>query len=196
MKSTATGMLFAMTLLITTHTLAHNIIGFVYTEGWEIEGEIGFSDGQLAPPNALVEVFDPDGKKLGETRTKTNGTFHYTATSVIAHHFKANLGSGHAIELILEAQALPDAPSSRDKSALNTAPTTSLHTDSAGNLNEDQLKQLISEAVSRQVTPLRRDLINYQNQAKWHDVLGGIGYILGIFGLAAWLTARKQKEKP
>ena len=196
MKSTVMGIFLAMSLLVTTHAVAHSVIGFVYAEGWEIEGEIGFSDGQLAPPGTLVEIFGPDSTKLGETRTKTNGAFHYTATSAITHHVKANLGSGHAIELILEAEALPNVSSSPNGSALNATSIASLHTDSVGNLNEDQLKQLISEAVSRQVTPLRRDLINYQNQAKWHDVLGGIGYILGIFGLAAWLTARKQKEKP
>ena len=133
MKSTVMGIFLAMSLLVTTHAVAHSVIGFVYAEGWEIEGEIGFSDGQLAPPGTLVEIFGPDSTKLGETRTKTNGAFHYTATSAITHHVKANLGSGHAIELILEAEALPNVSSSPNGSALNATSITSLHTDSVGN---------------------------------------------------------------
>ena len=42
---------------------AHKVIASAYPSGPEIEGEIGFSNGDMAK-NATVEVLGPDGTRL------------------------------------------------------------------------------------------------------------------------------------
>ena len=52
---------------------------------------------------------------------------------------------------------------------------------------------LIAETVARQIRPLRRDIERYQHRTRVHDVLGGIGYIFGVMGLAAYFLARRER---
>jgi nickel transport protein len=51
---------------------------------------------------------------------------------------------------------------------------------------------MIERAVARQVRPLREELMAAQDQARLHDILGGIGYILGLTGIALWWRARRS----
>ena len=51
------------------------------------------------------------------------------------------------------------------------------------------------EAVARQVAALRSDLEKYKNEIRLRDVLGGIGYILGIMGTAFYFLGVRRKEK-
>ncbi|WP_180374190.1 carboxypeptidase regulatory-like domain-containing protein [Rodentibacter ratti] len=41
---------------------------------------------------------------------------------------------------------------------------------------------------------LREDIAHLKDKIYLHDILGGIGYIVGIAGLIAWLNARKMKQ--
>lgn len=41
---------------------------------------------------------------------------------------------------------------------------------------------------------LREDLQKLKNKIYLHDIIGGIGYIFGLFGLFAFLKARKEKQ--
>ncbi len=51
---------------------------------------------------------------------------------------------------------------------------------------------LLEQVVARQVRPLREQLDAYQNKIWWHDVVGGLGYIVGLGGLAFGLMRRKS----
>lgn len=61
--------------------------------GDAIEGEIGLSNGAMAP-DTLVEVFNDAGAKIGEARTDADGFFTFTPTEPVALVFRANLGRG------------------------------------------------------------------------------------------------------
>lgn len=61
----------------------------------------------------------------------------------------------------------------------------------------DQLQQWIEEAVHRQIAPLKRQLEAMQEQTRWSDVLGGIGYIVGLTGMGFYLLGmRKRPVRP
>ncbi|MBK5965704.1 hypothetical protein CCR95_16830, partial [Thiocystis minor] len=49
----------------------------------------------------------------------------------------------------------------------------------------------IDQAVARQVRPLREQLIAAQDEVRLRDILGGLGYILGLTGLALWWRSRR-----
>ena len=49
----------------------------------------------------------------------------------------------------------------------------------------------IERAVARQIRPLREQLRAAQDQARLRDIMGGIGYILGLVGIALWWRARR-----
>lgn len=187
---------------------AHKVIMELYVSDNIIEGEIGFSDGSMAK-NEIVEVFDANGTKLGETKTDDQGAFSFTATVKTDHLFKSNLGAGHIAEAQLSADeiSLPDQSSS---SGLKSAPTntvqpveeknvksTSTFQGTSAALPEKELQALIAEAVRKEVRPLQKELASYREKNDVQSILGGIGYILGLFGISFYLAARHRvlKEK-
>jgi nickel transport protein len=51
----------------------------------------------------------------------------------------------------------------------------------------------IERAVARQVRPLREDALAAREAVQFRDVLGGIGYILGLAGLGLWWRCRRSQ---
>ena len=51
------------------------------------------------------------------------------------------------------------------------------------------------EAIGRQLAALRRDFDRYRNELRLREVLGGLGYILGIMGTAFYFLGVRRKEK-
>ena len=51
------------------------------------------------------------------------------------------------------------------------------------------------ESIDRQIVQLRKQIDGYEQKTRLHDVLGGLGYILGLTGLAYYFLGKKQKTK-
>lgn len=184
--------------LLPTPARAHKVIASVYASGSTIEGEIGFSNGDMAADIA-VEVYDDAGNRMGQTRTDDDGFFVFTPIKSVPHVFRANLGAGHIAEARLEGDDLPtiaDVPPaagviSSAKAATNTATSVAEPADSIVFTKQQRL--LIAEAVRTEVRPLRREIAAYREKNDLQTILGGIGYIVGLFGLWFFLAARRQR---
>ena len=50
----------------------------------------------------------------------------------------------------------------------------------------------IAEAVRDELRPLRREIAAYREKNDLQTILGGIGYIVGIFGLGFYVAARRR----
>lgn len=183
-----------------SHALAHKVVAGAYASGDRVEGEIGFSDGEMAK-NVRVEVFAADGRKLGETHTNGEGVFVFTPTQPVAHVFRADLGAGHVAEVRLELNELPAGLAAKGGSAAESGgepPVVSAHA-AADPRSADApaftaaQRELVAEAVRAEIRPLRRELIAYKEKNDLQTILGGIGYIVGLFGLWFFLAARRKK---
>jgi len=51
------------------------------------------------------------------------------------------------------------------------------------------------EGLQTQVVKLREDLVRYEDRVRLHDVLGGIGCILGFMGLTFYFLGVRRREK-
>ena len=89
--------LIAALLCAPLPALAHKVIAGVFPSGDAIEGELGFSNGDMAAGTEVV-VTGPDGAELGRTITDEDGFFLFIPTAPVAHTFRADLGAGHAGE--------------------------------------------------------------------------------------------------
>ncbi len=198
--------LFCLMLLLSTPLQAHNVIGGAYVEGMTVEGEIAFSNGEYAQPGILVEAWDDAGNKLGETKTEEGGVFTFVATTAVRHTFKVNLGSGHLAKIVVEADEF--SPGTED--TLNTASAPATTTASVGSqeksvtsasgsvasgISPQALESLVRKAVAQQVKPLQKELRAYKEKVMLRDIAGGLGFICGLFGIAAWMAARKSRQQ-
>jgi hypothetical protein len=182
--------------LLSLGVAAHNVVGGVYAIGDQIEGEVGFSNGDMAAPGTVVKVTDEQGNELASLETDDEGGFTYTATQRIDHLFYANLSSGHILELTLPADELPDSLAAVgsvevtvDKVAVPSVSTTSIATDRQG------LEQMIERAVAKQVVPLRKEIAAYKEKSSLQDIMGGVGYIFGLCGLGIWWRQRQLDKQ-
>lgn len=199
MKSWLMAFAFAF-VMAATPAQAHKVIASVFPSGDSIEGEIGFSNGDMAA-NTTVEVFDPDGNKLGETQTDEDGFFVFTPNQNVAHVFKANLGAGHVAEATMEQAEVAGILGKQvneseeaetvvvaEQEAVTTAPAATITVAAL----TDEERTAIATAVRDEIRPLRREIAAYKEHHDIQSILGGIGYIAGLFGLGFYLAARRR----
>lgn len=195
-KSGVSKVILLLLALLTTPAFAHNIIGGVYAIGDLIEGEVGFSDGEMAPAGVTVTVTDAQGNPLGQTVTEEEGLFSFQAQRKIDHHFVIDLGAGHVLETQLPAGELPDSlPGGDQPPAQGTSTPAGNGNVTLSGTDAAALQLLIERAVSKQVVPLRKELQAYKEKAGLQDILGGIGYIFGLCGIGMWLRQRQQQKQ-
>ncbi|MEH6629850.1 MAG: hypothetical protein V7776_03435 [Halopseudomonas aestusnigri] len=205
-KSILSGLVFATIFAVGTMTnaWAHKVISAAYPDGNLIEGEIGFSSGDMAK-NVPIVITDPDGNKLGEVTTDEEGLFSFIATQKVDHIFRADLSAGHIATFTVLADELPDDLAGGE--VLSSVPSSTLTmiepakeaVSISGNsdlvvIDKAGLEKLISKAT-KETRALRKDLVQYKEERRMQDILGGIGYILGIFGIASFLLGRHKSAK-
>ncbi|MGD9919569.1 MAG: cobalt ABC transporter permease [Paenirhodobacter sp.] len=190
---------------------AHKVIASAYPSGTEIEGEIGFSNGDMAK-NATVEVLGPDGTRLGETVTDAEGAFTFTPHVAVAHEFHADLGAGHQVsftmtqedvEQVLRMQQDTAQAGAEAAAAVGGTPAAAPQGASAGPAAPAPApggvvtlsmadKLAIAAMLRDEVRPLRREIDAYREHNDLQRILGGIGYILGLFGIGFYVAGRRR----
>lgn len=178
-------LLIAMLMAAPMPALAHKVIAAVFPSGDMIEGEIGFSNGDMATVQ-LVEVTAPDGSPLGTAVTDDEGFFTFVPTKVVEHRFRADLGAGHVASASMSAAevahllgATPPADAPTQPSADDTVLTSDLH-------------EAIATIVRDEIRPLRREIAATREHQNLQSILGGIGYIIGLFGVGFYFAARRK----
>lgn len=185
-------LLFSSVISISAH--AHKVVASAWTDGADIEGEVGFSNGDMALNGTLIEVFNKEGNKIGETKILEDGLFRFTPRQAISHRFFANLGAGHVANVTLETDELPDhiktqVPSKNPQAAPLPASTAQ------PSLSDSAIARLVAKAVRKEVQPLRKEIASYKEKNDLQSILGGIGYIFGLTGLVFYIAARRKESQ-
>jgi nickel transport protein len=187
----------ALALAVSGPAFAHKLKVFAAAEGTRILGSTYFAGGSAAG-GVRVEVRDAQGRVLAQLAPDPEGHFAYTAEAPIDHVVVALTGDGHQASWTVSSTELAGAfPESAPQQAhpapqppAGGAPAAAVR--APGNVPDPQVLAAIEAAVARQVRPLREELAADRDRARLHDILGGIGYILGIAGLALWWGTRRR----
>lgn len=196
----------------TAPALAHKVEVFAYAspDGRAIQGE-AYLRGGTPMRQAKVTVFGPAGQTLGEATTDDEGKFTVAVRFRCDHRVVLDAGEGHTAEYTVRADELPDDLPPRDGTSPppeTPAETTPGTTGSGASPGPDAPQRATDiaetpdasleariEALTRQVTELRSQLHRYEETTRFRDVLGGIGYILGLAGLAFYFLGVRRKQK-
>jgi hypothetical protein len=198
---------------------AHNLNVFAMSNGDTIEGYVYFTGGTRAQM-AQIELRDAAERLLFSTTTDHEGSFEFTVSHRSDYTVFTNTGDGHIATFDLYANEFaehlplasenatiivqnvntatgPSTPETIDPDATDRAShedeqSSHFPVPVSGTLSDDELATLINRAVASQIGPLREEINAYRTEVRMSDVLGGIGMILGIFGISAWLMARRQ----
>ncbi|MFZ5569424.1 MAG: hypothetical protein ACOZF0_03390 [Thermodesulfobacteriota bacterium] len=180
---------------------AHRVTVFAWIEGKTVHTESKFSGGR-APKDSLVEVFDLQDHKLLEGRTDENGAFSFTPPEWKAMKIVLTAGQGHRgdwtfTEQDLQAEGVLHTPASVPASPAEPPSAISENADSGsgGAGDKESIEAIVERALDKKMAPLLRELKKLEqagSEPRFRDVMGGIGYILGIVGVAAYFRSRRK----
>jgi len=183
--------LIALSFIITFQAQAHKVVASAWTDGADIEGEAGFSNGDMAIAGTIVDVFKNEGEKIGQTKILDDGLFRFTPTEIASYRFFVNLGAGHVANVTVTPDELPD--NLREAGVTSTkvaSPTTS-----TGPMPSPAIATLIAKAVRKEIQPLRKEIASYKEKNDLQSILGGIGYIFGLTGIVFYIAARRKESR-
>ena len=188
---------FLLTLILMAcagnRAYAHKINLFASVEGGIIKGEV-YSSGGGRPANCRVRFMDIAGNVLGERTTNARGGFSYTPTQQTDHVVIVNTGDGHRAEYTVKAgEFLPTPIAPPEVAAPSNLPNTP-SSESPQHSDAEEIEEAVERAVARQLQPLREQLARAEERVRLKDILGGIGYILGLMGVAIYFNHRKNSK--
>jgi len=203
-----------MSGLMSGPATAHRLQVFAAAVGDVIEGSAYFAGGAPAA-GVRVQIESADGRVLAEIHPAADGSFSYRAKGPVDHRVVVLSADGHRAQWLVEALELapafgeavdlnpPKADASAESGIAAVAATDPAvkgsSVDPAPGLGsavpqtatvDPALIAALERAVARQVRPLREELAAASARAGFRDLLGGIGYIFGLAGLALWWRSR------
>jgi len=189
-------LLVAIALMVYAPSVqGHGIKLFATVEGTSIQGTLLYADGTPAA-KAPVIAYAPDGEVIAEATTDDTGRFVCEARVRVRHRLVGDAGQGHrglftiAVEDLPTSLPEPGAPvleSFADEKPIEKSLVE------AGAIPAD-LDARIEAAVARQLRPLREQIDVYEHRVRVRDVMGGIGYLFGLFGLIVLVKQRNARR--
>jgi nickel transport protein len=200
-------------VLLSSQAQAHKVNVFAYVEGDRVVVE-GYFGGNVKALDSPVEVFDEAGKKIHEGKTDDKGVYSFKFSDL--QPFSGGLkivleaGMGHKADYTLSASDIPGSLK-KDASVTEQAPKYKAEEGSAPTtvataipaLDQAALEKAIEEALDKKLEPVVRMLGKQEKLLleqkyggpKLTDIVGGIGWIVGIFGIAAFFLGRNRPAK-
>lgn len=185
---------------------AHKLLLSYWFSDGEIIGEVGLSNGTFAS-EAPIEISDASGALITEILSDSDGLFRYRPMEAAEHRFYTDLGGGHIARFKVSKEEIEtggrSALGGSDGEAL-LAQAGPLSLDTSG-MTLEQRRALppsgsaadqaaIKSLIRQELTPLRREIVALRERNGFQSILGGIGYIVGLFGLAMFWMARQSTK--
>ncbi len=176
---------------------AHRVNIFAYVEGEAIKGEVYFSDG--TPAKGALVTLKPlnDSQVLAKTRTDKQGQFRLSLPKDLkAREVRvvalAEMGHRAEMKLTLEQTGSERTPSPQEKALITQQTTPSV----TASLSEEEIISLVDQELQKELAPIKallEEILKELQKPSFSEVVGGIGYIFGLFGLMAWAYSRRNK---
>ncbi len=186
LRLTTVTLLLAILLSAAT-ALAHRVMVFAWVEAQTVHTESKFSGGKLVK-GGRIEVFDQAHKKVTQGLTDDRGRFDFSIPQGARQlDIVLTTSMGHTGRWTVSAQelgatvALPD-PQKPD------APVKASTYGTPG-LNAEAIEAIVERSLEKKLAPLRAQIA----AQSWglRDIVAGLGYILGLMGLASYLRYRR-----
>jgi len=172
---------------------AHKVYLFAWVEGDTVYTDSYFP-GKKKVINGPIKVFDPSGKQLLEGKTDENGQFSFKIPQRTDLRIVLEATMGHKTEYLLKAEEVsgievkPDAE--KETAKLQDSSPGSVQT-----ADMEQIRIILEKAIDDRLKPIVRMLARLQEERGpgLTEIIGGIGYIFGLMGIALYFKSRKKK---
>jgi len=211
----ASAVIFVLLAAAPLPALAHKMYVFAEADGSTIRGEAYFRGGTPARDLPVVAL-NPAGEEIGSATTDADGKFVLEAKTRCEHRIVVKTPDGHGAEYTVTAELLPaelpepgEAPTSQEPPETTSDPpeddaAAAKRPDSQPESDSEELASLRRELASlrREVEQLRkretdcqRQIRKSQDQTRLRDILGGVGWILGLGGIGFYVLGLRKKKR-
>lgn len=178
---------------------AHKVSVFAWVEGDLIHTESKFSRGKMVK-QGLIVVYDLQGNRLLEGETDEQGNFSFDAPKKAALKIELQAGMGHRAEWVIRAEEMGvESPpgtagiGERGEDGTHT-PERVMEEVSVVAPTAEDIQRAVERALDKKLGPVLKRLAESRERTpNLTDILGGIGYILGLLGIASYVYYRKRK---
>ncbi len=197
-------------LVVLDDVWAHKVKVFAYVEGDTVVVQ-GYFGGGAKALNCSIVLYDARARKIIDGKTDTKGIYSVKVADL--PRFEGNLkvvlntGDGHKAEYTLNAEEFPGRAVPKPSTEVGTRNGVSAQQHSSqgpGIVREDTDAQakLLEETLDRKLEPILRILGSQQKlllrqqdtQPSFRDIIGGIGWIVGIVGVLAYFMSRRRSS--
>ncbi len=185
--------ILCLLILFAVFVFGHKINIFATVEGNRVYTQSYASDGAKLK-GAVIEVYDKSGSKLISGKTDSLGEFSFVIPKKDDLKIVVIGGMGHRAETTISAEELPEIKPAVVKK--ETKPTTEkevVPNKEVMSIDTLLLRQTIEDALRSQLHPVVK-MIAEQKQEKisFTEIIGGIGYIVGIIGIAMFFMSKRK----
>jgi nickel transport protein len=187
--------LFGAVWLLAAPAAAHKVTVFAWVEGDTVHTESKFSGGRFAK-QARIEVYDSGDKLLLDGLTDDEGRFAFKPPKRDALRIVLVAGSGHRNEWRLTAEEISglDPAPIREQTNSEALPQPESVLPMDGALSPTEMQHMIEASLDKKLQPVLRQLHRQEERTRLADILGGVGYILGLVGLGAYIHFRRRSS--
>ena len=165
--------------LVVTPAFAHKIKIYGYAEGGKVYTESYFAGGSRCKGCTITAKNIETGAIIIQGTANEEGQFDFPYQSTEPLKLSADAGSGHMGTYILELE-----------------PLTQIHQQPSGREAVSEESSAIEALLERKLNPIHRELTSLREASErpgLTEVMGGIGYIIGLLGLWAYLKNRERR---
>ncbi len=186
----------------TGNALAHKVTVFAWVEGDTVLGESKFSGGKKVQ-NSEIIVWDLNGRELLRTRTNEKGEFSFPIPEKTAMRIELIAGMGHKAEWIIPLEDLEETvtvKNTKEEKVTAAEPVAKSNSgQTTATIDPVQLEAIVEKAVTKalnqKITPLTKMVADLEQKGpSMNEILGGIGYIFGLMGVAMYFSSRRKKQ--
>lgn len=188
---------------------AHKVVVFAWVEGGTVFMESKFAGGKKVKQGQVI-VSDKQGNQLLSGKTSDQGEFSFKVPKKAELIITVSAGMGHQGEWTISLEeleetatrqtntiAIQERPGEKTDDKTEKTDEKENHIQSAmtSGLSPDHIQSAMEKALDKKLKPVIKMLAESQNnKPSMTDIIGGIGYILGLMGIAAYFNFRRKKD--
>jgi nickel transport protein len=191
--------LMVLSFFVTGTAIAHKVMIFAWVEGDTIYTESKFSGGKKVRKGDVM-VYDLEGNRLLQGKTNEQGEFFFKIPKKTALKIVLKAGAGHRAEWTVPLEEIKGIAAENFETTTNqsaTAKELNKQTQSVSvpNVSPDDIQLAVEKALDKKLKPVMKKLAKSQEHGPTaRDIFGGIGYILGLVGVASYFHYRRKMK--
>lgn len=154
--------------LFTVGAFAHEMHLFVQESATGLRGLVSYGENDPVE-GATVRLSTSDDQEIGVAVTGADGRYEFPDLAAGLYRVTAGTADGHQVEVAHSVRelAVPRGGSTTDPASLE-------------------------EAVRKGIAPLEERIDRLEQRTGLRDIIGGIGYVVGVVGLLTLLRRRRE----